>query len=229
MTKEFNNVYEALQYIQQELNAPKSQYNKFGGYSYRSAEDILAALKPLLADTGCILLCTEQMITAGAEDDTYMDVTAELVMCAHPEKRVCANGLAREAREQKGMTASQLTGSAHSYAKKLALGNLFMIDDTPDDDSTNKHGKGEKTQSGVQNNAKKGQMKQAMDMDNGNMRILNTQTILRIVKEKKAEKLMPQIIQNQFNKEKFNDLTDYEVEVLKNNLMTILMNMEREK
>ncbi len=129
--------------IQAALHAPKGQTNKFGGYKYRSCEDILEAVKPLCVEHGCVLLVTDEVIEVGGR--VYVRATATL---ADPETplhkddvtiQVC--GWAREEGDRKGMSASQITGSASSYARKYALNGLFCIDDTKDADATNDHGK----------------------------------------------------------------------------------------
>lgn len=119
-----------LSVMQQTMIVPKNRFNKFGGYKYRSCEDIVEAAKEHMP-SGCILLLTDEMIALG--DRFYIKATAAL---ARGEKSIEAFGYAREAREQKGMSEGQITGSASSYARKYALCGLFAIDDGVDDDST---------------------------------------------------------------------------------------------
>lgn len=125
--------------IQQELKAPKSQVNKFGGYSYRSCEDILTAVKPLLAKTGTTLTITDSIQEIGGR--VYVRAEATLLKGTEYVSHVAA--FAREAEVKKGMDEAQITGSASSYARKYALNGLFAIDDTRDPDATNDHGKTE--------------------------------------------------------------------------------------
>ena len=125
-----------LSYIQTVLNAPKSQYNKFGKYAYRSCEDILGALKPLLNEVGGSLLISDKIELIG--DRYYIHSVATLIIGDDTWE---ADGYAREAAEQKGMNPAQITGSTSSYARKYALNGLLAIDDTKDDDATNNHGK----------------------------------------------------------------------------------------
>ena len=121
-----------LQDIQTKLKAEKSQLNKFGGYNYRSKEDILEGLKPHLKEHKASLIITDEPVLIG--ERYYIKSTA--VLYDENMKEVASNcGYAREPREQKGMSESQLTGTASSYAGKYALGNLFLIDDTKDADS----------------------------------------------------------------------------------------------
>lgn len=123
--------------IQSELKAPKGQYNKFGGYKYRSAEDILEAVKPLLKDNGCTLTISDEIIGVG--NRVYVKATCTLKNSSGEMEHTTA--FAREEETKKGMDGSQITGSASSYARKYALNGLFAIDDTKDADATNTHGK----------------------------------------------------------------------------------------
>jgi hypothetical protein len=130
---------EKLINIQAELKAPKSQRNSFGGYSYRSCEDILEAVKPLLQKHDVALIIRDSM--ESIYDRVYVKSTAMLFertggLVAE------AHAYAREAENKKGMDEAQITGSASSYARKYALNGLFCIDDTKDADATNDHGKG---------------------------------------------------------------------------------------
>ena len=132
------NVYEKLMTVQTKLRAPKGQYNNFGKYSYRSCEDILEALKPLLAEVGAIVNVTDEIKLIG--DRYYVEATASFIDTETGE-RMIAKASAREAETKKGMDDSQVTGSVSSYARKYALNGLFAIDDNKDADSTNTHGK----------------------------------------------------------------------------------------
>lgn len=119
--------------IQSELKAPKSQFNKFGGYKYRKAEDILEAVKPLLAKQKCTLIITDDVVLIG--NRIYVKATATI----KNEKGECetTTGFAREEETKKGMDGSQITGASSSYARKYALNGLFAIDDNQDSDTTN--------------------------------------------------------------------------------------------
>lgn len=124
--------------IQQNLNAPKNLYNKFGGYSYRSCESILVALKPLLAKHNAIIYFTERTV----EQNGWHYIEATACLRAEGKEEVFkTTGYAREDESRKGMDASQITGSASSYARKYALNAMFAIDDVKDSDATNTHGK----------------------------------------------------------------------------------------
>lgn len=119
--------------IQKKLNAPKGQYNSFGKYKYRSCEDILAAVKPLLAETETTLTLHDEMLLVG--NRYYVKATATLT--SKDGLTVQTTAFAREEDAKKGMDASQVTGAASSYARKYALNGLFAIDDTKDADSLN--------------------------------------------------------------------------------------------
>lgn len=124
--------------VQAALKAPKGQYNSFGGYKYRSCEDILEAVKPLLKENGLQLTLTDEPVEVGGR--IYIKATAAVT---DGQAIVKAEGYAREPKEKKGMDESQITGTASSYARKYALNGLFLIDDTKDADATNDHGKGQ--------------------------------------------------------------------------------------
>ena len=118
--------------IQSELKAPKNQFNSFGKYKYRSAEDILEAVKPLLKKYGCYLTITETT----QEIAGYLVLNSK-VSISDGEKTIFVEAQAGINPERKGMDIAQSFGSSSSYAKKYALGNLFLLDDTKDADSNN--------------------------------------------------------------------------------------------
>ena len=119
-----------LQKIQQELKAPKGQYNKFGQYNYRSCEDIVEALKPILAQYDAAIILSDEIIEIGGR--VYVKATATLKT---DKESVSVTAYAREPEVMKGMADSQITGAASSYARKYALNGLFGIDDTKDADT----------------------------------------------------------------------------------------------
>lgn len=119
--------------IQSELKAPKSQFNKFGGYKYRKAEDILEAVKPLLAKQKCTLIITDDVVLIG--NRIYVKATATIKN--EKGEYETTTGWAREEETKKGMDGSQITGASSSYARKYALNGLFAIDDNQDSDTTN--------------------------------------------------------------------------------------------
>ena len=120
------------------MKAPKGQTNKFGGYKYRSAEDILTAVKPLLSEWSSTLVITDDIVEVGGR--VYVKATA-ILSDTEGDFTINVSGFARESEIKKGMDDAQITGSASSYARKYALNGLFAIDDTKDADATNTHGK----------------------------------------------------------------------------------------
>lgn len=127
-------IYEKLTLIQSELKAPKSQYNSYGKYHYRSCEDILEALKPVLKKYKASLRITDDIVIVG--DRIYVKATAHL-LDYEDGTDIENTAFARESVDKKGMDAAQITGATSSYARKYALNGLFLIDDTKDADVTN--------------------------------------------------------------------------------------------
>ena len=125
-------IFAALMAVQAELKAPKNQYNIFGKYDYRSAEDIIEAVKPLLKDNGLFLNMSDEIVLIG--DRYYVKATVKVFDVVTGES-VQTSALAREAAQKKGMDESQVTGTASSYARKYALNGLFAIDDNRDADT----------------------------------------------------------------------------------------------
>lgn len=117
--------------IQSEMKAPKNQRNTFGGYNYRSAEDILEAVKPILKENNCTLMVSDEIIFIG--NRYYIKATATL---SNETTSVSTSAFAREEETKKGMDGAQITGSASSYARKYALGGLLLLDDNKDADVT---------------------------------------------------------------------------------------------
>lgn len=130
-----------LMNIQQELKAPKGQYNDFGKYAYRSCEDILEAVKPLLKKEKVVLTISDEIQYIG--NRYYIKATATLID-TESEATISNSAYAREEETKKGMDGSQITGASSSYARKYALNGLFGIDDNKDSDTTNIQNKEEK-------------------------------------------------------------------------------------
>ena len=154
------NIYEKLSNIQNELKAPKGQYNKFGNYKYRSCEDILEAVKPILKENRTSLVISDELVVLGNNNpisyiETYYDKdlkrenTKTIISCGEryyikskatlydldSNDKIENIGFAREEETKKGMDGSQITGASSSYARKYALNGLFNIDDTKDADT----------------------------------------------------------------------------------------------
>lgn len=129
------NVYEKLLMVQSELKVPKDQYNSFGKYAYRSAEDIVETAKPLCKTHDLLLTLSDTVELVG--EKCYIKATAKIVDTAEPSSVIEVSAYAREPVDKKGMDDSQITGAASSYARKYALNGLFAIDDTKDADAAN--------------------------------------------------------------------------------------------
>jgi hypothetical protein len=125
--------------VQKKLNAPKKQFNNFGRYNYRSAEDILEAVKPLLIENNILMFISDVLINKGDRYYIKSIVTLRDGLNKDSETYVCS-AYAREEESKKGMDGSQITGTASSYARKYALNATFLIDDVKDADHTNTHG-----------------------------------------------------------------------------------------
>ena len=143
------NIYEKLLKAQIELKAPEGQYNSFGKYKYRSCEDILEALKPVLDKLKLTLFISDEIVEVGGsyktikKDETvesegrkYVKATITLVNIEKPDEQIRTSALAREEETKKGQDGSQITGTSSSYARKYALNGLFLIDDTKDNDTS---------------------------------------------------------------------------------------------
>ena len=131
-------IYKKLMNIQTKLKAPKSQRNNFGNYNYRSCEDILEAVKPLLDEFKVALTIKDEIVLIG--ERYYIKATATLIDIDTGDITE-TSAYARESAEKRGMDSSQVTGATSSYARKYALNGLFAIDDNKDADATNTHGK----------------------------------------------------------------------------------------
>lgn len=142
------NIYEKLLNVQTELKAPKGQFNAFGKYKYRSCEDILEALKPVLNKYKLTFFINDEIVEVNNRN--YVKATITIINIEKPDEQIQTSALAREEEIKKGMDGSQITGASSSYARKYALNGMFMIDDTKDSDSTNTYGKDRTEQEKVQ-------------------------------------------------------------------------------
>lgn len=184
-------IYEKLLNIQTELKAPKGQRNNFGKYNYRSCEDILEAVKPLLKKEKCTLIINDEI--ERIENRYYIKATVNLIDVEAGEK-ISVNAYAREEESKKGMDGSQVTGASSSYARKYALNGLFAIDDTKDNDATNQHDN---------------------KSNNVGQQSLNKQQIGEILKVKGIGfDKVTEVIKVKFKKQKFDELTANEQQKL---------------
>lgn len=128
------NIYEKLAIIQEKISVPKNNVNDFGKYNYRSCEDILAAVKPILKETGTVLTLDDEVVLIN--ERYYVKATATLVSVEEGKFDTITNwAYAREEESKKGLDASQITGSCSSYARKYALAGLFLLDSEKDADT----------------------------------------------------------------------------------------------
>lgn len=179
MSKQTKTLVELLAEVQSELKAPKGQRNNFGKYNYRSAEDIVESVKPLLNKRNLVLNVSDEMTLLG--DRYYIKATASVIDSEHD--RIEAVGYAREADTQSGMSAGQITGATSSYARKYALNGLFAIDDTKDLDSEEYQGKSTKS---APVSAPKGPFKSTNDLPWLNKGSDDYAKVEKAIKDKKA-------------------------------------------
>lgn len=152
-------VYKKLMAVQAELKAPKGQYNSFGKYKYRSCEDILEAVKPILAKYGATLVVGDELLVMG--ERYYIKATAKFMDSENGDS-ITNTAYAREEESKRGMDGSQITGTASSYARKYCLNGLFLIDDTKDADTD-----------AYKVQQDKADQKQVVTQDNGYVRYIN--------------------------------------------------------
>lgn len=179
--------------IQSELKAPKTQVNNFGGYKYRKAEDILEAVKPLLAKQKCTLTITDDIVMVG--NRIYVKATATI---KNEKGEVeTSTGWAREEETKKGMDASQITGASSSYARKYALNGLLAIDDNADSDTTNNGQQQTQTQQPVPQQSSTAQY-HPNDLNEGMeylSRCINKDNLIWVVQHYKSLTANPQFMQ----------------------------------
>ena len=171
-------IQEKLMNIQYELKCNKSQYNSFGRYAYRSSEDILEAVKPLLYKYKATLVINDDIVLIG--DRFYVKATSKITDIETGEC-VESTAFAREDESQKGMSSAQVTGSVSSYARKYSMNALFAIDDNKDADSTNTHNKDIKPNMTPVSGLSEAQIKRLLAI--GNKSGFNKDTIVKTVKK----------------------------------------------
>ena len=152
------NIYEKLLAVQTALKAPKNRRNTFGKYNYRSCEDILEAVKPILKEVQASVFIQDSITEHG--DRVYVMAMAYFIDVEHPEiPQICVTAYAREPLEKKGMDEPQITGTASSYARKYALNGLFLIDDIKDPDSDEYHTETEEKAAKAEKSSPRGKKK----------------------------------------------------------------------
>ena len=202
------NIFEKLLAIQQELKAPKGQYNSFGKYNYRSCEDILEAVKPICAKYNAVLTVSDDLVYMG--DRYYIKATATIIDTEEALNNMVENtAFAREEETKKGMDGSQITGTASSYARKYALNGLFCIDDTKDADT----------------DEFKKQEQKAKEM--GIEEIKKLAEKYAKMKKGKSDELLNYYI-NKYNVDELADLTQAQVEEIMQTLTTLIRRVNNE-
>ena len=155
--------FERLNQLQVRANCPKNQYNSFGKYNYRSCEDILEGIKPLIKELGLVVNVSDEIVQVG--ERIYVKATSTIT---DGQNSFSAIGYAREQEEKKGMDASQVTGATSSYARKYSLQGLLALDDNKDADATNTHPQNGNNGSGKANNGNGNQNSQSGNGASGN-------------------------------------------------------------
>ena len=183
------NIYEKLLKIQNELKAPKNQFNKFGNYKYRNAEDILEAVKPICLKYKAVINVYDTIKQIG--DRYYVEATAVITDIENSESYIENQASAREEETKKGMDTSQVTGATSSYARKYALNGLLCIDDTKDTDS--------------EEYQKKTQSKQNVEVKNKEVMITDRQK--EIIKKIYTQEEIKEYLFDVIDKKKLSDLT----------------------
>ena len=191
------NVYEKLAKIQIALKAPKGQFNSFGKYNYRSCEDILEALKPLLKEQGLVLILSDEIVCIGAR--YYIKATALLKSINDDNEQIFNTAYAREDENKKGADGAQITGACSSYARKYALNGLFLIDDTKDADT-------DEYQKQQSKGSEKPAQKPAEKAENKYVRIENNETyVLTRQGYKKPSELNLSTLQQMYSNKLYQD------------------------
>lgn len=197
------NIYEKLLNVQTELKAPKGQFNAFGKYKYRSCEDILEALKPVLNKYKLTFFINDEIVEVNNRN--YVKATITIINIEKPDEQIQTSALAREEEIKKGMDGSQITGASSSYARKYALNGLFAIDDTKDSDSTN-------TYDGVE---KKVPTKKVVDSET-DKRNKAIEMIMKNTTEEEGNYIDDLVFK--YNKKSLNECTDSELKEIYKNL-----------
>lgn len=200
--------------IQSQLKAPKNQRNDFGRYNYRSAEDILEAVKPLLAQENILQTITDEAVVI--EGWHYIVSTVTLFDALNNESPILVQAYAREEETKKGMDASQITGSASSYARKYALNGMYAIDDTKDAD-TDEYQSAQQQPKPTATNAKQAKKKVQPKKSEAHKAIeaaFNLAVVKNNGDEKAAAVMMQMLMKEKFPGKTSKDLTEEEAKAL---------------
>lgn len=173
-------IYKKLLLIQKDLKAPKGQYNAFGKYRYRSCEDILESVKPLLIKEGVLLSLSDEIVDVGGR--IYVKATASV---SHEGQTISVTAFAREEESKKGMDGSQVTGASSSYARKYALNGLFCIDDTKDSDATNTGDSNDEYSIAVKEISKAQTLQELTDVYNSHANLHSNEEFMKVLRAKK--------------------------------------------
>lgn len=173
-------IYKKMLSIQKELKAPKGQYNAFGKYRYRSCEDILESVKPLLIKEGVLLSLSDEIVEVGGR--IYVKATASV---SHEGQTISVTAFAREEESKKGMDGSQVTGASSSYARKYALNGLFCIDDTKDSDVTNTGDSNDEYSVAVKEISKAKTLQELTDVYNSHANLHSNEEFMKVLRAKK--------------------------------------------
>lgn len=208
-------VYKNLLLIQQELKAPKGQYNSFGKYHYRSCEDILEAVKPIAHKHGCVVTVTDDIDKIG---ERYYVRAIAILTDVETGEQVQNVAYARESEEKKGMDDSQVTGTASSYARKYALNGLFAIDDTKDADTDEHKKQSDGNKQASEADKPQGQGSGGNDnfkpSDGQIKRLFAIASKSDKTKDQPADAFLHSVIKKRWNKTSLNDLTKVEYDSL---------------
>lgn len=208
-------VYKNLLLIQQELKVPKTAYNSFGKYHYRSCEDILEAVKPIAHKHGCVVTVTDDIDKIG---ERYYVRAIAILTDAETGEQVQNVAYARESEEKKGMDDSQVTGTASSYARKYALNGLFAIDDTKDADTDEYKKQSNDNKQASEADKPQGQVNGGNDsfkLSDGQMkRLFAIASKSDKTKDQPVDALLHSVIKKRWNKTSLNDLTKVEYDSL---------------
>ena len=193
-------IHKKLLSIQTKLKVPKAQRNSFGNYNYRNCEDIMEAVKPLMAEEGCTLFLVDEIQVV--ENRFYVKATANFIDVETGEG-IVTTASAREEESKKGMDGSQVTGASSSYARKYALNGLFCIDDTKDSDTTN-DGKEDKSTGNKAEN-KESSPEQTQETKDTQTKLANAITAIdqlaaRLAEQKIDKKVIADTVKDNFEK-----------------------------